>query len=133
MRGRAALSACTLCLCLAMPAEARDRGGDKGLGVHNPALTGLGRLVPDRPQPLPRRGLRVRFTNDSIIREDGTPGDRRAVVGSLPLVGPLAAEVGLFSVTGAVVKERELKRTDPLADVQPRRSRVAAVGLRMSC
>jgi hypothetical protein len=89
-------------------------------------------LRPDRAQPFRSQGPSIRFTNDSIIREDGSPGDRRAVVGSVPLVGPVAAEVGLFSVTGATVKERELKRTDPMADVQPRRSRVAAVGLRMS-
>jgi hypothetical protein len=50
----------------------------------------------------------------------------------MPLVGPLAAEVGLFSVTGASPKEREVKGTDSIRGVQPRRSRVAAVGLRMS-
>jgi hypothetical protein len=47
------------------------------------------------------------------------------------VLGPLAAEVGLFSVSGAKPGERELKRTDPMADVRPRSSRVAAVGLRM--
>lgn len=131
MRGRSSLAACALGLCLAVPAEAQDRGGG-ALSGHHPALTGLGRLVPDRPQPLFGHSPRIRFTNDSIVREDGTPGDRRSVVGSIPLVGPVAAEVGLFSVTGASPKERELKRSDPMADVQPRRSRVAAVGLRMS-
>ncbi len=131
MRGRAALAGCLLGLISAAPAQAQEGGARLG-GIGNPALTGLGRLSPDRPAPRYAQGPQIRFTNDSIIREDGSPGDRRAVVGSVPLVGPLAAEVGLFSVTGANMKERELKRTDPLADVQPRRSRVAAVGLRMS-
>lgn len=130
MRGGVALAACTLGLSLAAPAEARDRE-ISGPSVHDPAVTGLSRLAPDRPRPLPQ-SPRIRFTNDSIIREDGRPGDRRAVVGSFPLAESVAAEVGLFSVTGADLKERELKRTDPMADVQPRRSRVAAVGLRMS-
>jgi hypothetical protein len=70
-------------------------------------------------------------SNQSAVGQDGSPGSQRAIVGSLPLVGPVAAEVGLFSVTGATIKEREFRRTDPVADVQPRRSRVAAVGLRM--
>jgi hypothetical protein len=131
MRGRAAIAGCVLGLVLAAPAQAQDRGV-RVQGLGNPALTGFGRLLPDRPAPRYAQGPRIRFTNDSIIREDGSPGDRRAVVGSVPLVGPLAAEVGLFSVTGANMKERELKRTDPVADVQPRRSRVAAVGLRMN-
>ena len=131
MRGSCSLAVCAVGLCLAAPVAAQDRG-DRLSGPRNPALTGLGRFAPDRAQPFRSLGPSIRFTNDSIIREDGSPGDRRAVVGSVPLVGPVAAEVGLFSVTGATVKERELKRTDPMADVQPRRSRVAAVGLRMS-
>lgn len=121
---------CTGALCIAVPAEARDR--TKASPGHNPALTGLTRLSPGRASPLAAPAPRGRFSDDSIIREGGTPGDRRAVVGSMPLAGPLAAEVGLFSVSGASSKERELKRGDPVIDVQPRRSRVAAVGLRMS-
>jgi hypothetical protein len=120
---------CAAALGIAAPAEARDR--PKAPPEHNPAITGIGRVTPNRAPPV-AAAPRIRFANDSIIREDGTPGDRRAVVGSMPLIGPLAAEVGLFSVTGATPKEREVKRSDLVTDVQPRRSRVAAVGLRMS-
>jgi hypothetical protein len=121
---------CAAALCISVSAEARDR--TRASPGHNPALTGLQRLTLGRASPLAAPAPRVRFTNQSILRETGTPGDRRAVVGSMPLVGPLAAEVGLFSVTGASPKEREVKRADSMLDVQPRRSRVAAVGLRMS-
>jgi len=134
MRGGSALTICGLGLCIAMPAAARDR--DKVARAypaqHNPALTGIARSAHQPRQPLAGQGPRIRFSADSVIREDGTPGDRRSVVGTLPLVGDVAAEVGLFSVSGATPKEREFRRSDPLADVQPRRSRVAAVGLRMS-
>lgn len=116
-------------LCAAAPAQARDPA--EPAARHNPAITGLGRLASGLATAR-AQGPRIRFGNDSIIREDGTPGDRRSVVGSMPLLGPLAAEVGLFSVTGASPKEREAKGGDRLIDLQPRRSRVAAVGLRMS-
>ncbi|HEY0085402.1 MAG TPA: hypothetical protein VGB65_05780 [Allosphingosinicella sp.] len=144
MSGRSALAICAIGLCLAMPAEARDRvKGAKAKAdamqpiaaltpAYNPALGGIGRNTPASRPPLAGRGPRVRFSADSVIREDGSPGDRRSVVGALPLMGAVAAEVGLFSVSGATPKEREFKRNDPVADVQPRRSRVAAIGLRMS-
>jgi hypothetical protein len=103
---------------------------DNAVGGNRPALIGMGLLAPEggaRPAERPR----LRFANESIIREDGSPGSRHSIVGSWPVVGPLAAEVGLFSVNGVKAGERELKRTDPMADVRPRSSRVAAVGLRM--
>lgn len=129
LRGCSCLAVAAICLLATPPAAARGREKPAG---HNPALTGIGRVSPGpreaRPEP-----LRVRFANDSIVRQDGSPGSRHSIVGSWPLVGPVAAEVGLFSVAGAAPpKERELKRADPLGDVAPRRSRVAAVGLRMS-
>ncbi|HEX9953722.1 MAG TPA: hypothetical protein VGB48_00720 [Allosphingosinicella sp.] len=95
-------------------------------------MSGIDRFRAAEPAP-PVASARqpLRFYNDTIIREDGTPPDRRAIVGSMPLVGPVEAELGLFSVTGAKVKERELREADPMSDVQPRRSKVAAVGLRM--
>jgi hypothetical protein len=126
MRAGPALALSTFGLCLAVPASAQSDGRQ------GPALTGMGRLAPVQRSPLASALPQIRFDDEFIIREDGTPGDRRSVVGSLPLVGTVAAEVGLFSVTGATPKEREFKRSDPVADVQPRRSRVAAVGLRMN-
>ena len=38
----------------------------------------------------------------------------------------------LFAVTGATVKEKELRRIDPMRDVSPRTSRVAGAGLRVN-
>ena len=121
---------CASTLCATAPAVAQNLA--EGVSRYNPAITGIGRLPARRAAPLGLQSPSLRFANDSIIREDGTPGDRRSVVGSLPLVGALAAEVGLFSVSGASPKERETKRADPMGDIHPRRSRVAAVGLRMS-
>jgi hypothetical protein len=129
MKGRSAFALCTLGLCFAAPAKSQNSGAVAG--GPNPALSGMTRLHPGPQAPLPQRSGQVQFSADSAITHDGTPGDRRSIVGSLPLLGPVAAEVGLFSVTGANQRERELKRSDPMADVQPRRSRVAAVGLRM--
>jgi hypothetical protein len=121
---------CAAALCAAAPAEAQDRA--RTAPGHNPALTGVVRSAPGRAQPFSGQESRIRFANEGILREDGTPGNRRSVVGSMPLLGPLAAEVGLFSVAGASPKEREAKGGDRVIDLQPRRSRVAAVGLRMS-
>ena len=115
-------------LCIAAPVAALDR--NKASRGPSPAITAAARLAKG-PAPPPAWQAPGRFANDSIVREAGTPGDRRAVVGSMDLIGPLAVEAGLFSVTGASPKEREAKRGDSPVDVQPRRSRVAAVGLRM--
>jgi hypothetical protein len=119
-------------LCATAPAAAQDLTSSSSSSSHSPGLTGLGRVTPGRAPPLASPSRRIRFSNEGLIRQDGSPGDRRAVVGSMPLVGPIAAEVGLFSVSGASPKEREVKQGDRMTDVQPRRSRVAAIGLRMS-
>jgi hypothetical protein len=130
-RGCSCLAAAAVCLLAASPAAAR--GKEKQAPLPAPGLV-LNRIAPLPPENRNERSepARIRFSNESIIRQDGSPGSRHSIVGSWPLVGPVAAEVGLFSVAGAMPKERELKRSDPLADVAPRRSRVAAVGLRMS-
>lgn len=130
MRGSVLILGTLGLCCAAAPADAKDRA--KSVSGPNPALSGIGRLAPARAVPMASAKPRISFTNDSVVRFDGTAADRRAIVGSVPLMGPIAAEFGLFSITGASPKDRELKRTDPLADVQPRRSKVAAVGLRMS-
>jgi hypothetical protein len=117
-----------LCLCHAAPSTARDL--ETRDIVRSPAFSGLA-LGGDRAAPPVLRAPNMRLSNQSVARQDGSAGSQHAIIGSLPLVGPVAAEVGLFSVTGATVKEPEFKRTNPVADVQPRRSRVAAVGLRM--
>ena len=99
------------------------------IGTRNFALSGIARPSRQRHAvPLPR--AEAEFPS-GMLRQEGPPGSENSILRSLP-VGPVEAGVGLFSVTGATVKERELKRTDPIGDVAPRRSRVAAVGLRMS-
>ncbi len=123
--GFTALALCALCVA---PAAAKPR--ERHAGISDPTLASIATLPREGSS---RRAARpsVRIATDGIVREDGSTGSRRSIVGSWPVVGPIAAEVGLFSVTGAKNGERELKRTDPIADVQPRSSRVAAVGLRM--
>jgi hypothetical protein len=128
LKGSSGLATLALCALCVAPAAAKPR--ERPLGAGNPALPGLAVVPRDRSAHRADRP-RLRFSNDSIVHEDGSPGSRRSIVGSWPVMGPVAAEVGLFSVTGAKTGERELKRTDPIADVQPRSSRVAAVGLRM--
>ncbi|HZG09529.1 MAG TPA: hypothetical protein VEZ70_11180 [Allosphingosinicella sp.] len=129
LKAGSAIAAFGLCLCSAAPSAARDRT-IAGIAP-NPVFSGMARGAERASPAVGRQGAPVQFSNDSILVGDGAPGAPHAIVGSLPLVGPVAAEVGLFSVNGASVKEREFKRTDPMADVQPRRSRVAAIGLRM--
>ena len=128
LRGSCGLATVALCALCAWPAAAKPR--ERHAGAGNPALAGVALVPSDRSD---RRGERprLRLSNDSIVHEDGSPGSRRSIVGSWPVMGAIDAEVGLFSVTGAKAGERELKRTDPIADVQPRTSKVAAVGLRM--
>ena len=146
LKGCSGLAAFALILASA-PADAREpakRGETKRgeakrakarshlpqqVGTRNFALSGIARAPRQRqaaPIPDPVDGFA-----DGLLRREGAPGSENNILRSLP-VGPVEAGVGLFSVTGATVKERELKRTDPIADVAPRRSRVAAVGLRMS-
>jgi hypothetical protein len=128
LRGSSRIAALVLCASTVSPADAKSR--ETPPGSRAPALIGIGLVAPER-EARPAERPRLRFANESIIRQDGSPGARHSIVGSWPVLGPLAAEVGLFSVAGAKSGERELKRTDPLADVRPRSSRVAAVGLRM--
>ncbi|HEX8580603.1 MAG TPA: hypothetical protein VF655_13545 [Allosphingosinicella sp.] len=136
MRGTA-LVVFALGLCLASsPLHAKSRSKASAAHAptaagHNPALSGIGRFRAQPVPPMASSRLPLRVYNDTIIREDGTLAERRAIVGSMPVVGSVEAELGLFSVTGAKMKERQLSEADPVADVQPRRSKVAAVGLRM--
>ena len=65
-------------------------------------------------------------------------GDLRAappqtrMLRSVPIPERVDVGLGLFAVTGATMKERELRRTDPIRDVAPRTSRVAGAGLRLN-
>jgi hypothetical protein len=132
LRGCPGLAAIALCLLPAPPAAARESEDKRG-EPQNPALSALVRadaagarkLLPDSG----RRGLR--YSANDIIRTDGSPGREARIVGSLPVGEAIDLGLGLYSVTGAEPKERQLRRVEPLRDVAPRTSRVAAVGLRM--
>lgn len=81
-----------------------------------------GALFPDHAS-----GLSVSRT--PIVQEDGTETVRRTVVGSVPIADNVNLGIGLFSVHGARVKERNFARAQPMEDVFARGKTVAAVGL----
>ena len=62
---------------------------------------------------------------------DHPPGlARRGPVGeSWPMAENVDIGVGLYSVGGTRMRERDFKRSDPMADVRPRTRRIAAIGL----
>jgi hypothetical protein len=72
-------------------------------------------------------GLAV--SQQPVIEQDGSPTVRNRLIGSVPIADNLNLGIGLFSVTGARVKEKEFRRAVPMADVFARDKTVAAVGL----
>ena len=76
--------------------------------------------------------LALRPADQTDLSFDEVPLGQRGMIGRLSLDERIDVGVGLFSVTGANLKERELKRTDPMRDVAPRTSRVAGAGLRLN-
>ena len=139
LRPCSGVAALALILTTAAPASAREpaksrsdrakarASAPQSVGTANIALSGIGRTARQRDGALSPAGD---FAT-GMLRQEGPPDSRNSILRSMPM-GPVEAGVGLFSVTGATVRERELRRTDPIGDVAPRRSRVAAVGLRMS-
>lgn len=114
-RGRAAIAA-TMCLLAALPAGAKSRE-DASAPVQPPGgITGRHTAKPTSPPAAPL----VSFQAETQMHR------------SMPLAAGLEAGVGIFPVIGARIKQRELKRTDPMRDVVPRDKRIAAVGLRLS-
>jgi hypothetical protein len=120
-----------LASCLAAPFPAVAGGQDRSAGERIVPLSGISRDGPrGRAPALPETG-RFGFSSRMVTLPDGSKGKETTLLGSVPLSDRLEAGVGLFSVSGADAKERDHRRIDPLRDVGPRRSRVAAVGLRM--
>jgi len=121
-----------------MPGEARKPGtasDRQGSQIQHPAreavvLSGVGRMRHAPAPPLVRA--------DGLGDPEENFGDLRAappqsrMLRSLPIHERVDVGLGLFAVTGATVKERELRRTDPIRDVAPRTSRVAGAGLRVN-
>jgi hypothetical protein len=131
----------TLCLICTAPLEARDRernGAEQGERSSRGArvapvadaivLSGIGRSVRTRDRQLMPAGDRDLRDVESVLPSGSGPTEPR-LLRSMPLHDQVNIGVGLFAVTGATHKERELKRTDPMRDVTPRLSRVAGAGL----
>ena len=136
LKGCTGLSAILVCVVSASPADARSRSGPEGTPAgpaFSVALSGIDRSPARRGSNLLPRGDReIRPSGDPLLGMDGMPVPQRGMLTRLPLDGGIDVGLGLFSVTGANMKERELKRTDPIRDVAPRSSRVAGAGLRLS-
>lgn len=64
-----------------------------------------------------------------MVEQDGSWTVRNTLVGSLPIADNVNIGIGLFSVNGARVKEREFRRARPMTDVFARDKTVAAVGM----
>lgn len=134
LRRCSGIAATGFCLVALVPAEAR--------GVQEPSqrsqdqtsemvvLSGI-----DRETRARELDLMPRHDPSGAGLAASVAGNGRAesrMIRSLPLHQMVDLGVGLFAVTGASVKERELKRTDPMRDVAPRSSRVAGAGLRVN-
>ncbi|QAY76939.1 hypothetical protein [Sphingosinicella sp. BN140058] len=79
-----------------------------------------------------RRDRRVQMAGDPLLGLDGLPVMTNGMVGRLPILDRVDVGLGLFTVTGASTRERELRKTDPIRDVAPRTSRLAGAGLRVN-
>jgi hypothetical protein len=71
----------------------------------------------------------VSVSQQPTIEQDGSTTVRNRLVGSVPIADNINLGIGLFSVDGARVKEREFRRSVPMSDVFGRDKTVAAVGL----
>lgn len=56
---------------------------------------------------------------------------RAPLSSSVPLSDNLDIGLGIYSIAGARVREREFRRSDPIRDVSPQPTKAAAVGLRL--
>jgi hypothetical protein len=96
-------------------------------------LSGIGRESrSNETARMLRRDRRMEMAGDPLLGLDGLPTLSNGMVGRLPIVDRVEMGLGLFTVTGATVRERELRRSDPMRDVAPRTSRVAGAGLRVN-
>ncbi|HEX8402570.1 MAG TPA: hypothetical protein VF628_12800 [Allosphingosinicella sp.] len=135
-RRPACLAALTLApLLLATPALAQvqtDEGDERRttLGPSYAEMQGRqsdfvgqdGALFPDRAS-----GLGV--SAQPFVREDGSKATRTGLVGSVPVSSNMNVGVGLFSINRTSPRDRDLRRLQPMRDVNDRGSRMAAVGL----
>lgn len=128
------LAAVLLPFVFASPGVAQDTVNNSG----GQLTSRLGpSYVPSSPSLVAREGTGlfpdhasgISVSQMPIVEQDGTQRVRKTLVGSLPIADNVNIGVGLFSVIGARVKEREFRRAQPMTDVFPRDKTVAAVGL----
>jgi hypothetical protein len=74
----------------------------------------------------------LNVTSGGIVRDDGSRGYRKTLVGSWSLAPAVRVGVGLFSVTRTRHKEPPLRRAQPMRDAGGRDGRLAAVGLSLN-
>lgn len=101
--GFAALSA----LLFAFPAAAKDRAAPRVSGTPSP--------------PLSRNRLAPPASRDNFAS--------LPLGAQIPVVGDLSLGVGMFSVTGAFLKDRGARGREAMIGTAGQQSRVAAVGL----
>ena len=134
LRRCSGIAAIGLSLAALAPAEARGRQGPTQRPASRaPEMVVLSGI--DRQARARELDLMPRYdpSGSGVVAASALNGRAESrMLGTMPLHQMVDVGVGLFAVTGASVKERELKRTDPMRDVAPRSSRVAGAGLRVN-
>ena len=130
------LAALTLApLLLASPALAQVQpdGGDDRRGTLGPSYSEMqGRqndFVGQDGTLFPEGARGVGVSSQPFVREDGSRGTRTGLVGSVPAAPNMNVGIGLFSINRTNARERDMRRLQPMRDVNERGSRMAAVGL----
>jgi len=148
-RGCTGLATLIMCLVATAPAEAgrrqdpdgseqKMRAARKGQSTDvtrladTVILSGIVRAPRSDTAKMLRRDRRMQMAGDPLLGLDGLPVMTNGMVGRLPILDRVDVGLGLFTVTGASTRERELRKTDPIRDVAPRTSRVAGAGLRVN-
>lgn len=130
------LFAAALALSFAFATPARAQAQADALSDDRAAILGPTYMpvadATSRPFLPQTSGSGVRVTSHPYVREDGSTGIRKGIVGSMPLSRNFELRLGLLQVTRTTHKERPLQRTEPMKHVDSRTDRVAAIGLSIS-
>lgn len=130
------LAAVLVPLICASPAGAQEIGnysGDRNTARLGPSYVPSSGLVSEITGSgggiFPDHASGVSASRLPLVKEDGSPGVRRGIIGSWQIAKDTNIGVGLLSVTGASVRERDFKRSQPIRDTGVHDKRIAAVGL----
>jgi hypothetical protein len=137
MHGRPARWAALICapLLLATPALAQvvpEAGEDRrtNLGPSYAELQGRqSDFVGQNGALFPERATGIGVSAQPFVRENGTKGRRSGLVGSVPVSSSMNLGLGLFSINKTSARDRDLRRLQPMRDVNERGSTMAAIGL----